>query len=193
MMALVRRLEDVFQEVYLPDGMNLGMNLGRAAGAGIADHIHLHVVPRWTGDTNFMTVVGRDAGDPGGPRRGVRAAPGAIRTVTRADPGRARRGTPRALGAGAGSRAQPGRLCRPSSRASPCSRAPRRGCGARWTGAGAGSSSAARPRALPWRSLGAARGIMPAGAAGVRGGEGRRLPLERLRRDLGDGAAPPST
>lgn len=58
LMTLARRLEQAFDEVYRPDGINLGMNLGRAAGAGIADHIHLHVVPRWSGDTNFMTVVG---------------------------------------------------------------------------------------------------------------------------------------
>lgn len=58
LMALARRVEDVFREVYKPDGINLGMNLGRSAGAGVADHIHLHVVPRWNGDTNFMTVVG---------------------------------------------------------------------------------------------------------------------------------------
>ncbi len=57
MMALARRLEGIFREAYAPDGINLGMNLGRSAGAGVADHIHLHVVPRWNGDTNFMTVV----------------------------------------------------------------------------------------------------------------------------------------
>jgi ATP adenylyltransferase len=57
-MALTRRLESVFAKAYKPDGMNLGMNLGRSAGAGVADHIHLHALPRWTGDTNFMTVVG---------------------------------------------------------------------------------------------------------------------------------------
>ena len=58
MITLARRLEAVLQDVYHPQGVNLGMNLGRSAGAGVADHIHLHVVPRWTGDTNFMTVVG---------------------------------------------------------------------------------------------------------------------------------------
>lgn len=59
LMLLSRRLEAVVQEVYQPDGINVGMNIGRAAGAGVLGHIHQHVVPRWSGDTNFMTVVGQ--------------------------------------------------------------------------------------------------------------------------------------
>jgi ATP adenylyltransferase len=45
------------RNVYSPDGVNLGMNIGRAAGAGVAGHVHMHVLPRWVGDTNFMTTV----------------------------------------------------------------------------------------------------------------------------------------
>ena len=59
MMALTNLAVVVLEEVYHPEGFNLGMNLGGVAGAGIADHLHLHVVPRWGGDTNFMTAVGQ--------------------------------------------------------------------------------------------------------------------------------------
>lgn len=57
MMELAKRCESALREVYKPEGFNLGMNLGRVAGAGVADHIHLHLVPRWGGDTNFMSTV----------------------------------------------------------------------------------------------------------------------------------------
>ncbi len=58
MMDLTKRAEAAMREAYQPDGINIGMNLGRAAGAGIAGHVHLHMLPRWNGDTNFMTTVG---------------------------------------------------------------------------------------------------------------------------------------
>jgi ATP adenylyltransferase len=57
-MELAQRVEAAFQREYKPDGVNLGMNLGRAAGAGVTGHLHLHVLPRWIGDSNFMTVTG---------------------------------------------------------------------------------------------------------------------------------------
>ncbi len=55
--GLVRTSEQVLKQVYHPNGMNIGVNIGSAGGAGIADHIHVHIVPRWSGDVNFMTVI----------------------------------------------------------------------------------------------------------------------------------------
>jgi ATP adenylyltransferase len=64
MMELTRRVQTAFETLYHPQGYNIGMNLGRAAGAGVADHIHLHVLPRWSGDTNFMTTVAETRLEP---------------------------------------------------------------------------------------------------------------------------------
>ena len=58
LMRLTRHAEMALGETYQPQGINIGVNLGRSAGAGIVDHLHIHLVPRWTGDTNFMSVVG---------------------------------------------------------------------------------------------------------------------------------------
>jgi len=58
MMALTQKMEGVLRELYRPDGVNLGMNIGKAAGAGVAGHIHMHVLPRWVADANFVSVIG---------------------------------------------------------------------------------------------------------------------------------------
>lgn len=64
MMALAQRTEHALETLYHPNGYNVGINIGRAAGAGIAGHLHLHVLPRWIGDTNFMTTVGETRVQP---------------------------------------------------------------------------------------------------------------------------------
>ena len=58
MMELASKVQASLESAYHPEGYNLGMNLGKCAGAGVADHLHLHVLPRWTGDSSFMTVIG---------------------------------------------------------------------------------------------------------------------------------------
>jgi ATP adenylyltransferase len=58
MMDLTRKMEGILRDLYHPDGLNLGMNVGKAAGAGIAGHIHMHVLPRWVADASFMSVIG---------------------------------------------------------------------------------------------------------------------------------------
>jgi ATP adenylyltransferase len=58
LIRFTRHAEMALTEAYAPQGINVGINLGRPAGAGVVDHLHVHVVPRWTGDTNFMSVIG---------------------------------------------------------------------------------------------------------------------------------------
>jgi ATP adenylyltransferase len=58
LMRLTRHAEIALTEAYTPQGINMGINLGRPAGAGVLDHLHVHLVPRWNGDTNFMTAIG---------------------------------------------------------------------------------------------------------------------------------------
>lgn len=70
LMDLTKRCQAILQEVYQPHGFNLGMNLGKAAGAGVAGHIHLHLLPRWVGDANFTTTIGE-----------TRVIPEALRTT----------------------------------------------------------------------------------------------------------------
>ena len=59
LMQLVRHAEIALTEAYTPQGINVGINLGRPAGAGVVDHLHVHLVPRWTGDTSFISVIGQ--------------------------------------------------------------------------------------------------------------------------------------
>jgi ATP adenylyltransferase len=64
MMQLAQQAQKAMKEIYEPDGFNLGMNLGRAAGAGVEGHVHLHVLPRWVGDTPFITTTGETRTHP---------------------------------------------------------------------------------------------------------------------------------
>ena len=72
LMRMTRRAVNLLKAAFRPDGFNIGVNMGRVAGAGIADHVHMHVVPRWNGDTNFMPVLGD-----------VRVIPESLKTVYR--------------------------------------------------------------------------------------------------------------
>jgi ATP adenylyltransferase len=58
MIDLTKKIEGVLRQLYQPDGVNIGMNIGKAAGAGVAGHIHMHALPRWVADANFVSVVG---------------------------------------------------------------------------------------------------------------------------------------
>jgi len=64
MIQLCQRFQRALAAVYKPDAYNLGMNLGRVAGAGVAEHLHMHVLPRWAGDTSFMTTIGETRIEP---------------------------------------------------------------------------------------------------------------------------------
>ena len=64
MMEIAGRMEPILESLYHPQGYNLGMNIGRAAGAGIAGHLHMHLLPRWIGDTSFMSAVGETRVEP---------------------------------------------------------------------------------------------------------------------------------
>ncbi|MBC8097000.1 MAG: HIT domain-containing protein [Akkermansiaceae bacterium] len=77
LMKLARRCQNALTQVMRPDGFNIGINLGKCAGAGILEHLHLHVVPRWNGDTNFMPVLANTTVVP----EALREVAGKLRTA----------------------------------------------------------------------------------------------------------------
>jgi ATP adenylyltransferase len=81
-MLLTRRCQAALRQVMHPDGFNIGLNLGRVAGAGIAEHLHLHIVPRWNGDTNFMPVIAATSVVP----QALTALAGQLRAALAAQP-----------------------------------------------------------------------------------------------------------
>ena len=91
MIALAQRMETVLRELYHPDGINLGMNIGKAAGAGVAGHIHMHILPRWVADANFMSVIGETRVLPESPGRNRAPHPPGARTVAKSPRSRAHR------------------------------------------------------------------------------------------------------
>ena len=72
MMSLAQRCAGILEEAYRPEGFNIGMNVGQCAGAGVRHHLHLHIVPRWCGDVNFMTTTGETRVLPEGVSEGYR-------------------------------------------------------------------------------------------------------------------------
>ena len=84
-MRFTRHAEIALTEAYAPQGINIGINLGRPAGAGVLDHLHVHLVPRWNGDTNFMTVARQHARPAGRTRRRRRRSCGRSSSGSRDD------------------------------------------------------------------------------------------------------------